>query len=132
MLESVSDVSDVRWVIGGSQHDHAWQSFQSSIIAFGIDDAHAVALDDHLLAKETGGPGLSGLRFSTNQNVAPPDYARDVLAVRFSAHGEPVAAESAGRKPRLGYRPANVSGNGGWTLAVDNPVPFRLGPFCLP
>ena len=48
--------------IFASEHGHAGQAFERAVVAFRIDGAHAIAVQNQLLAEQTRDPRFSGFR----------------------------------------------------------------------
>ncbi len=71
--------------MGGSvfaaEHGDAGQRFQRAIIALGIDHAHAVSMEDQLLAEEPGHPRLSRLDVTGDEHVASAHRQRKFATI---------------------------------------------------
>ena len=85
--------------IVAAEHDDARQRFERPIVALGIDDAHAVALQDQLLAQQARQPRLAGARLAGDQNRAAAhgeaDRRRRRADARAAAAGGPSARRTA-------------------------------------
>ena len=69
---------------GGSsppERDDARQRFERAVVAFGIDDADTVALQDQLLAEQAGQPRFPGAGFAGDEDRPAANGQADRLAV---------------------------------------------------
>src|SRR6185437_4831582 len=111
-----------RWLVTTEKH-HTRQALQGRIVPLRIDDAEAVALQDKLLAKQAGNPGLARTRIASHQNDAamnryfewasfrclPQEYATTIHSVRRQASEFNNAADVFGDRSRASLRQDLVS-----------------------
>ena len=64
-----------------AEHRDTGQRLERPVVAFRIDDAHAVAVQDQLLAEQTGHPGLARLRVAGDQHVATANRQGELASI---------------------------------------------------
>src|SRR6185436_6638376 len=69
-----------------------WQRFQRPVIAFRIDDAEAIALQDQLFADQSRKPGLPGPRLAGDQDRSTADGQLHRFAVGLVSEQQAPAA----------------------------------------
>jgi len=89
-----------RWVIA-AEGDDTRKRFERAIVAFRIDDAEAVALQNRLLAEQAGEPRFAGAGFAGDQNRPPSNGEAHLGAVGLTTEGHMSPAHLAGRQTRL-------------------------------
>jgi hypothetical protein len=94
MLDGASHIGQLRWLLGGPQHHDSGQRLEPAVIPFGIDNAKAVVLQNHLLAKKTSDPGLARLRFPDDQDICPGHIRGDRASVVLGTDRERVASDA--------------------------------------
>ena len=77
------------------------QRFERSIVAFRIDDADAIALQDRLLAQQARQPRFAGARLAGDQNRPAAHGEADFAAVVLMPEQETPSAHLAGGQARL-------------------------------
>ena len=95
------------------------QRLERSVVAFGIDDAHAVPVQNQLLAEQPCHPGLAGLRVAGDQHVAPPHGERE-LATVFRVPEHETTACLADDRNLLRCRDLPDVGRDGWCPSAGN------------
>src|ERR1051326_6699799 len=68
--ERASHIAKSRQRLFTTKKHYPRKSLQGRVITFRIDDAQAIALQDELLAKQTGNPRLARTRIASDQNDA--------------------------------------------------------------
>jgi hypothetical protein len=64
-----------------SEDAHSGQAFERAVVSFGIDGAHAVAVQNQLFAQKTRDPGFSGFGVARHQHVAAANRERELSTV---------------------------------------------------
>mgnify|MGYP003335827617 CR=1 FL=1 len=66
-------------VDSAAEHRHAGKRFERGVVPLGVDHAHAVAVQDQLLAEQAGNPRLARSRVAADEDVAAPHGERELL-----------------------------------------------------
>ncbi len=108
--------------ISAAENHHSGQSFDRSVIAFRIENAKTVAIENELFTQQPRYPALSGLRIPRHQQIPSPDRERQrVSVVGVSEQEMAPRFDGLGNQPFFEKLP-DVAGHGGWTITGKNIV----------
>jgi hypothetical protein len=96
MPQRPRQLASVRRRIVAGERDDARQRLERSIVAFGIDDADAIALQNELFAQQPGEPRLAGARLAGDENRSSANRQADGFAVLLAPEHEPAPPHLGG------------------------------------
>ena len=102
------------WRILATEHGNTRQRLERPVVAFRIDDADAIAVQDQLLTEKAGDPGLARLRIAGHQHIAPAHRERELTSIFGIAEQQaPPGPRRNGKLTAVRDR-AQVAGDGRW------------------